>query len=256
MNRHRLRLAHVAIALLAGCGGPGGGTSRSGTVSLAQNTVFATTQHTMVGFFTDVSLDALRRGELPGCTLVGESGDCRALTCTSAAGTSGVSAGTLTASVDGTMVLSAMPAGTSSGYNASGTGMAFTAGQTVSFNATGGLVPAFAGSVTAPEAPVATLPSTIARGSDLVLTWNATVMAESVQVAVVPAAPSGPQTLISCRTSAGSGSLTVSSTLLGDLATGSGIVSLSAFNETVVTAGEHSISVTAAQGTGSTVTIM
>lgn len=240
MTRACMSSIFVGLTLIAaGCGG---GTTRSGSVSLANSESGGTSTHVLTGAFLDAPIDEVLAGNLPGCEVQARAGDCEIIRCAGASPTF-FNAGTITASVAGTELLSASP-GASGGYNATGTGPAFTAGQVVSFTATGGAVPAFAGSVTAPETPTVTLPAAIQSGADLVVTWPSTLAAEQAIFVLVSSG-----TLLSCRVPASQGTITIASTLLTNVGPGAANIALAGVNSTRLTAGEYTIDLNATAGT-------
>ncbi len=261
MGSARIRFLFVCL-LLAGCdsrridGADAGrdaamAASSGGLVSLTQLDQ-STGNHILFGTFLERPLDALLRGELPGCAVAAESGSCRAVLCGSGAATPSSNAGTLVASVGGVEVASATLSGAT--YGAVQPGTVFSSGDTIEISAGGGVVPAFRASVIGPDAPITSLPSTFSRSNDLTLTWPSALAAQELQLAVLPTAAGG--ALISCPVPASSGSVTISRELAGMLSIGSTLLTLSAYNATRARAGTYDVHVAAARGVSINATIV
>lgn len=234
----------VGLLMIASIGCGPGSAARAGTVTLTSQA----SSHSLNAGFVEASVEDVVAGRLPTCTVPASAGDCYTLVCPTQAPMF-FGAGTITASVEGTQLLSAdaNPLGI---YAAQGSGPAFTAGQTVSFAATGAAVPAFTGSVSAPEPPATTLPASIPSSADLVVTWTASIAAEDVSLLII-----GTGGQLICRAPASQGTITVASSLLSSLGTGTAAVSLAASNSTRQTAGEYTIDLSASARTSATATI-
>jgi hypothetical protein len=211
------------------------GTSDGGMPGVFDGTASLTTSGTtrvLGGFFAEGT--DIRRG-LPGCTFVREVGRCVQSLC--AALDPSDNAGTLTAEVDGTVIVSAPPAAF---YAATSTGAAIAAGQTVRLAGTGGVVPAFSGDVVFPGATGATIPESAALGDPLTLAWDATLAADEVEVGLTFGT-----TAVVCWDDASSGTLTVDAAITADLGP-STFATLKSMNITPVTAGSYEIALIAA----------
>lgn len=221
-----MRTLHLILSCLLVCACDPLPAQNSGTVSLTQTTVAGARLHTLFAAFVEVPLNATLRGELPGCERLAEDGLCRALDCAASTSIAGPSAGTIRARVGGSELLSA-ERGESGAYGASGSGDAFAPGDSVTLSATGDEVGAFEATVVAPAALDVALPSTIDRTAPLTLQWSASIAAEEVSISLTP--PAG-GTMVTCRLPASDGEVTISPGLLGQLATGTVAVSVSAYN--------------------------
>lgn len=232
---HRYWTGLLLIASL-GCGSPSG--PRSGSVVLSSIESGSTNGHQFGAAFLEADIEDVVTSRYPTCTVPASAGDCYMLDCP-AQPPPFFSAGTITASVAGTELLSATP--TSAGiYNVIDSGPAFTAGQVVSFAASGADVPAFTGSVTGPETPATTLPTTIPSTVDLVVSWPPSIAAEDVTLGIVSM-----DAVLLCRAPASQGSITVASSLLTAFGTGNIGLSVAGANSTRVTAGAYTIDLSA-----------
>lgn len=225
--------------------------SRGGLVSLTQVPGSAgATQHVLFGYFTEATIDQLRSGVVAGCTTE-TSGACQRIVCGSDVLGASDDAGELRAEV-GARTLTATVSAPTGRYLGQGDGAVFAPGDRVSFEVTGGEVPAFAADVVAPDAPTVALPATLAVGAPLTITWSATT-AETMQLTLAPFAGGG---VIGCRVPASDRELTVDASLLDHLSAG-GMVSLvtSAFTTHEVVAGDYAVDVSVAQASSGTATV-
>lgn len=237
-----LRSAPLALPLLAllGCSDP---RPYGGVLALSHLEVGGETRHALHGYFVQMPIDDLRDGLLDGCTLAEEAGACRRLDCAAAAPDATDDAGELRASGGATSV-SATVNGELGQYSRTGEGAVFEPGDVVTFEGTGGAVPAFTADVIAPDAPAVTFPSALARTAPLTITWSATT-AETMQVTILPTSR-GP--VVRCVVPASAGTLTVDPSLLDGYETGTSVtLSTSALRTTEVVVGDYALDVSVAQ---------
>jgi hypothetical protein len=222
--------------------GGSGADSRSGRAILNQLDSAGSLSHLLfASFFNGATLDQIRYGQLPGCTVAAEAGDCQVISCPEGQ-PDRFDAGTITATVEGGGSISASP-GPNTGYSSPGPGEFFTAGQEVQFESTGAEVPAFTGSVTAPDPSGVTLPDTVPLSEDLSLTWSSTIAADTLEFVLSPR-DGDP---IRCVVPGSSGAVSMDASLLGTLSAGEAMLGVSAVNETEVTAGDWAVSLAAMQ---------
>lgn len=223
---------------------------RGGLLSITQGSFGGTASHTAFGLFSDVPIETVRSGGLgAGCTLEAEVGACRRYACEPFELVSD-DAGEIRIDVDGSSVFVLPARGATPGlYGDSATGTAFSPGERVSFEALGGLVPAFTAEVVAPGAPVITLPTTLSRTTDLVLDWSGSG-GDTMQISFAALGGS-----VVCLVPGDTGTVTIDAGLLSSLATGSAAsISASYFATTTVTSGSYTIDVSVAQGASGTAT--
>lgn len=247
----------MALAACNGGGGGGGGTTgapNSGTVTIGQYVVSGTTSSSQSAAFLALPLDVLETGAINGCSME-TAGSCASVTC-SGASLTGLSAGDVTVAVNGT-ALPTLVRSTSGFYSGTATGAIFSPGQTVSVTATGGDVPAFALSTTAPAAPAVTLPTSLTRNADAVIHWDGAVDADFVVVSIsgTPASGSG-AVIVSCRDLApATGSVQVPAALLADLTGASAYVGIAGYRKVVTTAGRYDVALQIANGTAGAIAL-
>jgi hypothetical protein len=197
-----------------------------------------------------------------GCTVTASSGPCAAYTCAMVAPTD--DPGPLHVelprgvSIDGVLTDGYVGDVTTSLIGGVAPGAALMPGDVVAFSSDGAEVPSFTGSVTAPPPPSGlTLPTTIARSSDLVITWSANA-GERVSVVVMdpPFTTMPPRRAVWCIVPATSRSLTMPSVTLAPFSVGENVtVSVSSQNVTPVIAGNYAIDLEATQTLSSMATI-
>lgn len=199
-------------------------------------------------FAEATSVDTLLEGTPPAsCLEIRTEGNCRVVDCSGA--TTLVSAGVLTAKVNGTTVASVAPV-PPGGYLRSGTSRVFEDGDVVELEAAGDVVPAFALATTAPAALAATLPTMIDRTTPLVLTWSAATRAELARVVLLQG-----QRRVLCI-GPDVGSRTVPGSLLGELDPGTAAtLTLTIENTTIARIGEWDIAAVAAESVLAAVTV-
>jgi hypothetical protein len=166
-----------------------------------------------------------------------------------------VNAGTLTLQ-DGTTTLATLPFMTGMGYTSvnsvTTSALTWTAGAMLGVNATGDAsgVASFSGTVVAPArlsgvSPAVMTLTSIARGSDFVLSWTA-AGSSTVLFILLAANGTSPDGLIRCTASSGDGSLTVPAALLGNFQSGDhALVLLTVENNTIITASNATVGLTA-----------
>jgi hypothetical protein len=168
-----------------------------------------------------------------------------------------ISAGVVTLQ-DGTTTLAVLPFDAGVGYTSASSvldsSFTWAAGDTLGVTASGDSsgVTGFTGTVVAPARlgnvnPAISSLSTIMRASDFVLTWTATGTSTVVfNILAANTTTFMSDGLIRCSTSSGTGTLTVSSTLLGNFQSGDGAsVLLSVGNDTVISATDATVGLTA-----------
>lgn len=198
-------------------------------------------------------------GGTEGCTVT-TSGECSSYTCTGTQpNPTGVSAGTLTLA-GGSLGSVAVSPDASNDYSYEAGGTFFTAGQTLTVSATGGVVPAFGPiSVVAPGLPLLTSPVaassagyTISTEQDLVVAWGG---GEAEGQMIFEASSSDSSSYFTCVWPASEAKAVVPQAMLTPLAGQStGYLIYGQYLSTGFTAGAYSISVTALPYSGGSAT--
>jgi hypothetical protein len=220
-------------------------SSGAGLVSLTRVTTGGVL---LSGMFSTEDIASMRRGLLdPSCSLVVEMGACRVLSCPTSIRTQ--DAGNVRAGLRGTSLAVAMrPA--AGLYVQPMSGTAVSSGDVVTLDATGGVdVPAFTVDVAVPPFPTVTLPATVDRTMDLVISWGATT-ADSTQVVL----GSGSNPATECIVPGNAGTVTIPAALVGRYPAGPGVLAFSVFDSQTIVAGGHTIDGQAAMGTSADLT--
>jgi len=238
--------------------GGSAGPTRIGTVSITQDAISAAGQT----FYSGLLLASFFEipAQYQGCTTT-TIGACTVSDCAAAAdgGTppdgGQVGAGTLTFTglVDGGVTLAPNAMGS---YVTSIQAQLFTAGSTLQVSSTGGAVPAFNGSVMAPEALVLTTPACpsndcgmISKAAGLPLAWTG---GSSGSFGVQLLSGSGQ---ISCSFPAAGGAGSVPAAALASLSLGAGTLIVGGSNSTTVQAGAFPVVLSASQMTAYQLTL-
>jgi len=215
--------------------GADAGPPRGGMVQI----VAIPTGASLSGLFGDFDPMIFETGPIPGCTST-MFGSCYAIQCPPMnPPPPTVGAGDLTISWGGSTQITSMPTVMSGSTQYSGMAMPGpAAGTTIDVAATGGVVPAFTGSVTMPDTLTGTVPATAPVGSDLVVSWTAPAVGSRVAFIVLP---SGGGPMLTCMAPAASGTLTVPSGALAAMGAGSYQSAMAAVDSTDVTAGDYHV---------------
>jgi len=175
------------------------------------------------------------------------SDSCSALIFAPLAGDAGLppitDAGVITVS-GGAMPIMLTPQSGGGGYAAfHGTSPLWSGGESITVSAAGGEVPAFAATTTAPGTATLTMPAarptTIARGSDLMLSWNGSGIG-LVEVLLSAASAGMPAVEVHCRYPLAAGHGVVPAAILANLPAGSmGAMVMTTLTPQTVSAGSN-----------------
>ncbi len=183
-----------------------------------------------------------------GCTDM-TFGPCDIGTC--AAATSNPNAGTITV-MGGTQAVTLTPGSDGSYTDATGTTALWNGGETLTISASGGMVPAFMGSVQAPAPvtvnqlggaawPAATATVNVSRATDLVVTWTATTGSVLIGIANNTSG-------MTCVFDGSAGTGTIPAAALGQLAAGMAELDVSTGGHQMVMAGSVPVDLDLATG--------
>ncbi|HEU4405660.1 MAG TPA: hypothetical protein VFS43_10250 [Polyangiaceae bacterium] len=232
-----------------GQSGSGGGGNGGGGPPPKSGRIYAASAKTPASAYTNATASFAAEAVPSPCIELAKAGSCLAYRCGTGTAGATVSAGTVTL-VGGDKPITLQPeegTGYYPFYSDIATGL-WNGGETLTFAASGGLVPAFQGTlvapsqvfVTAPAVPAGAPPTfTIDRASDLPVAW---VGGGSGDVqALLSAGPPGETTQVICDFASGSGAGVVPPALLALLPPGDGSFVVSTLSWKTIAAGEWSI---------------
>jgi hypothetical protein len=182
------------------------------------------------------------------CVKTESRGACTTLLCAVSGVVDQPSAGTITIHVgDRTVTLAP---GADHTYPAwqDATSALFSAGETLSIEASGADVPAFSGTVVAPQVPTIRAPVlppdgaplAVARSADLALTWDAAA-GVSIELTLSGAASDGQRAVALCSFDGSSGAASVPASALGAVQAGAGSLSIAARSAHEIDVGDYAI---------------
>jgi hypothetical protein len=187
------------------------------------------------GFYPDVpARPALEHGELGACPATASWGGCQLLDCAPPASVGG--AGRLSVEMEGDEIFGYDPVGDDD-YFGSTWDAFIDPGDAITFRLSGGVIPAISGTVVAPGAITASLPTSAPRRAPLTVTWSTTAPDDGMVLLL--STPSN--RFIRCAADATDGSVTIAPELLARLPAGYASMLLERFDTELVTTGDYRV---------------